>query len=61
MEIAVTITCIFVLLIVVFLLIYNSFSIKSIQKDMSTMDLEQNKLNFRLFIVEKKMNHNNKP
>jgi hypothetical protein len=61
MEIIVAITCIFLLVLVVFLLIHNSFSIKNIQKDMSTMDLEQNKLNFRLFIVEKKVNHNNTP
>ena len=61
MEIIITIAFIF-LLSIVFLLIYNSFSIKSMQKDLSNMDLEQNKLNFRLFIVEKKMkNNNNKP
>ncbi len=59
MEIIISVAFIF-LLSIVFLLIYNSFSIKSMQKDLSNMDLQQNKLNFRLFIVEKKMN-NNKP
>lgn len=58
MERIILVILFFLLSVVIFVLIHNSYSIKNMQKEMSHMDMEQNKFNFRLFFVEKKVNQN---
>lgn len=54
METILICICVLLFLLVVFLLIFNSLRIRNLQEELSSIGMEQSKLNFRLFIIEKK-------